>query len=675
MYSRLKFKAKLLLAILPIVVVGLIFISVFSYVKFSDSFQTELVKSMNNEIVDAAKQIEAWLSGRLLESEMAAQNIAVQSINTDRAATDKWLFDRFKYLNEKFPNQYETCYAADRNGAFMAAMLGSDNKTIAMRAGNAATRQNFKEIMAGGPAQITEPLVSTGKGWTVVFAVSPIKEPGGKPIGIIGASIAIDAIVDLVSKIKLGESGYAFLVDKNGTFVTHPNKQYILKEKIQNMSDPTLAEFGKTILTGKNGVHRYTYNGVKKIAVYAPVTQYGWVLTGTIDEAELFAPARKLLVLILASSVVIIGLIVLAIFITANRTSRPLKEILATTNQVAAGNLSVACDVRSGDEIGDLAKSFNNTIAQLRQLVSAVMNSASEVNRITGELESLGRVNLGATQEVARAMKEIATGSVKQAENVEEAAALTQAVTDDAGRIASQCQDMLAASKEAKTMSDIGARAIANAVDSMEKIARNNQRNVQESTVLLRTSEEIGQIIEVIATIAGQTNLLALNAAIEAARAGEHGKGFAVVAEEVRKLAEQSNQAANKIANLIRGIQDQMKAIYASMDQGSQEISQGVAVANQAGENFAQIEQNILNISQLIETVSLAMQQMRMGTEKTLAAIGQAAAITEETSASTEEVSATTEQQSDQMNKMADLIEQLVQLQNEQKKAVDRFRV
>lgn len=675
MYSKLSFQAKLMVAILPIILIGLVFISAFSYVKFSEMLERELIQGVTNEIAGSTKQIESWLSGRLLESEMSAQNAAVQTINTDRTATDKWLYDRFKYLNEKFPNQYETCYAADQNGPYMAAMLGPDNKTIIMKPGSAATRQNFKDIMAGGPAQITEPLVSTGKGWTVVFAVSPIKDPAGKPIGIIGASISIDTIVDLVSKIKLGDSGYAFLVDKNGTFVTHPDKKYILKEKIQSLSEPVLAELGKRMLEGKTGIYRYTVNDVKKIAVYAPVPQYGWVLAGTINEHELFAPAKRLLMIMLAASAIIIAIIVLAIYIAANRMSRPLKEILAVTDQVAEGNLTNSCTVHSNDEMGNLARSFNNTIAQLKLLVNGIINSSREVNRMTTDLEAMGSESKAATDEVAKTMKEIATGVVKQAENVEEAASVTQTLNDEAKMIAKECETMLKASEDSRKVSDIGSKAILNAIQSMEKIAQNNLKNVEESTMLLNKSKEIGQIIEVISSIAGQTNLLALNAAIEAARAGEQGRGFAVVAEEVRKLAEQSNQAANQIANLIGGIQQQMEVMYESMEQGSKEITQGVEVANQAGHNFGQIEKNIQNISNLIERVSSSVQQMGQATEKTLAAIEQAAAITEETSASTEEVSATSEQQFNQINRMTEIIEQLVQLQNEQMRAVEKFKV
>ncbi|MCM0760907.1 methyl-accepting chemotaxis protein [Sporomusa sphaeroides DSM 2875] len=638
-------------------------------------FQKELTENMSNQIAGSAKQIDAWLAGRLMESEMAAQNVACQSINIDRSATDRWLYDRFKYLNEKFPNQYETCYAADQNGPYMATMLGPDNKTIIMKPGSAATRQNFKEIMAGGPAQITEPLVSTGKGWTVVFAVAPIKDQAGKPIGIIGASIAIDTIVDLVANIKLGQTGYAFLVDKNGTFVTHPDKQYILKEKIQNLNEPVLAELGRKMLEGKSGIYRYTYDGVKKIAVYAPVEQYGWVLTGTINEDELFAPAKKLLMTLLTVSLVIMAIIVLAIYSAAKRMSRPLQEILAVTSQVADGNLTGSCIVHSNDEIGKVAKSFNNTIAQLRELVKGIIHSSTEVNRMTTDLAHMGNENKAATEEVARTMKEIATGSVKQAENVGEAATITQSLDAEAALITQQCETMLKASADSRNVSDRGSKAILDAVRSMEKIAQNNIRNVQESTLLLNKSKEIGQIIEVITSIAGQTNLLALNAAIEAARAGEHGRGFAVVAEEVRKLAEQSNQAANQIATLISGIQEQMEAMYTSMEQGSQEIIQGVEVANQAGENFRHIEQNIGNYAMLVEKVALSINQMGQATQKTLAAIEQASAVTEEVSASTEEVSATTEQQSDRMSRMAELIEQLMDLQNIQKAAVERFKI
>jgi methyl-accepting chemotaxis protein len=344
-------------------------------------------------------------------------------------------------------------------------------------------------------------------------------------------------------------------------------------------------------------------------------------------------------------------------------------------DEIAKGNLTGSLNIEQNDEIGSLAKSFNNTVAHLQTLVKGIINLSSEVNCMTNNLVCISNENKTATEEVARTMKEIATGSVKQAENVEEAASITNALNNEAKLIAQQCENMLQASQECRRVGNIGSKAVSDAILSMERIAQNNLKNTQESFLLMNKSKEIGQIIDVITSIAGQTNLLALNAAIEAARAGEYGRGFAVVAEEVRKLAEQSNQAANQIANLINGIQQQMITMNTSMEVGSQEIIQGVEVANQAGENFKKIENNIGNIANLVEAIAISTTQMSQSTEKALQSIEQAAAITEETSAATQEVSATTEQQFDQIRNITDLMEQLVALQNKQKSAVERFVV
>ena len=198
---------------------------------------------------------------------------------------------------------------------------------------------------------------------------------------------------------------------------------------------------------------------------------------------------------------------------------------------------------------------------------------------------------------------------------------------------------------------------------------------LNESKLLLDKSEEIGQIVGVITSIADQTNLLALNAAIEAARAGEQGRGFAVVADEVRVLAEQSSVAANKISNLIVGIQDQIKSISTSMNEGSKEITSGMEVALEAGSHFENIDKAISNIFTVVRDVSSATENVISSAKSTVSEMQETFTMSEETASATEEVSASIEEQAASMEEIGHAANELSNLSDKMNELVGKFKV
>jgi uncharacterized phage infection (PIP) family protein YhgE len=220
-----------------------------------------------------------------------------------------------------------------------------------------------------------------------------------------------------------------------------------------------------------------------------------------------------------------------------------------------------------------------------------------------------------------------------------------------------------------------GVQAAEQAHEAMRSVRDSSQAAAQAIGELASKSEQIGAIVQTITAIAEQTNLLALNAAIEAARAGEQGRGFAVVAEEVRKLAEESQQAAHEISQLIGAIQSETSKTVGVVEDGAQRTQDGVAVVEETRAAFVSIGQAVDDMTARIEQIAAAAQQITASATGMQESISDVAAVAEQSSASTEEVSASTEQTSASAQQIAASAHELATNAEQLDRLVSRFQI
>lgn len=367
---------------------------------------------------------------------------------------------------------------------------------------------------------------------------------------------------------------------------------------------------------------------------------------------------------------IVIGLLI------SRMISKPLARIAETAEQIAAGDLSVDdVRVKNRDEIGDLAKSFNQMKENLRALIRQVASSAEQVAASSEELTASSGQTSQATQQIALTIQEVAAGSERQVHSVEETVNAINDMSTGVQQIAGNAQMVSVSASKASELSVEGAEGIQSAIRQMNSINETVTHLAGVVRGLGDRSGEIGQIVEVITNIAEQTNLLALNAAIEAARAGEHGKGFAVVADEVRKLAEQSANSAQQIAALIAGIQEETKKAVFAIDQGTREVTDGIRVVHSAGASFEQIQNSVAEVADQIQEVSAASQQMSAGTQQIVQSVKQIADIAETTAAGTQNVSAAAEEQLASMEEISASAASLSEMAEELHALVGQFKV
>ncbi|MCX7781193.1 MAG: methyl-accepting chemotaxis protein, partial [Negativicutes bacterium] len=349
------------------------------------------------------------------------------------------------------------------------------------------------------------------------------------------------------------------------------------------------------------------------------------------------------------ASLIMLGISLLAILLCsfigisiARMIINPLLKLQELMARAGAGNLTVHGDVNSTDEVGELAASFNLMIKRQADVVGIVRKASLELAAASEQMASSTEQVTSTAASVATSIQQVAKDAEKGNASALEASkalielsSLVQIAQNQARSALSKSQTTL------KTATD-GKATVSETVARMGNIKEKTMESEELITTLSQYSEQIGLITDTITSIANQTNLLALNAAIEAARAGEAGRGFAVVAEEVRKLAEQSNQGATEVAALVRKVAEATRAAVKAMQQSRAEVEHGVEVVNKAGAALENIVVAVNNTVKDVNGIVSVTEEEVANSEKVVSLIDQVATVIENTAAHAEEVSAAT---------------------------------
>lgn len=374
----------------------------------------------------------------------------------------------------------------------------------------------------------------------------------------------------------------------------------------------------------------------------------------------------------------IIGLIIgglLTIFLT-RLIRNPILEMAAITNQYAEGDLrnELSNKVKAyKDEIGILAKAINIMQDNLLDILWKINNSAQMITELSHQSSAASEQTAQAANQVAQTVTGLAKGTEEQLNAVQNAIKIMEQMSTDIQNVASVTVGVAETAKGSSQLAENGGNKINEVISQMSSIENSSQKVDQLIYKLGTSSGQISEIVTVISDIAEQTNLLALNAAIESARAGEHGRGFAVVAEEVRKLAEQSQEAAGKIAILIGDIQHDTKNTIKAMSEGIKEIRTGVTISNHAGEAFEAILNSIRWVITQMEEISQAAQQLSESGQLVVQAMVNIDEISKQIAAETQTVSAASEEQAASIEEIAANSQSLSKMAEELNAAVDRF--
>ncbi|MDD4600698.1 MAG: methyl-accepting chemotaxis protein [Negativicutes bacterium] len=464
----------------------------------------------------------------------------------------------------------------------------------------------------------------------------------------------------------LGDTRVATNVQRDGKRMTGTQASREVAEKVLKQGEMYLGEADVV--------------GVKYQTAYVPIKNAAGDTMGMFYVGASKQVVDDLQAQFIKKMIAVVGAILLATFVfawyIAKRATAPILMILASTQKVAAGDLTVEeLTVSTKDEIGQLAAGFNGMTVEMRNLIKAVAHSVEQVAAASEELTASADQSAGAANHIAESINDVAAGTERQLTAINSSSEIIGKMAVGIEHIAANSNDLATLAGQTTLAVNQGEKTVAMTIDQMSNVEKTVSRSSQVVAKLGERSEEIGRIVTTISNIAGQTNLLALNAAIEAARAGEHGRGFAVVADEVRKLAEQSKIAAEEIARLIIEIQNDTQAAIVAMHTGDQEVKTGLDAVNTTGEAFRSIALLINDMIKQISGVSVEVRQMADGSRQIVTAVDAIAHISQETAGQSQTVSAATEEQSAAMQEIAASSQALANMAEELQKAVMVFRV
>lgn len=577
MLNDIRFTTKITIAasLVLVLVIGLFTINNFTVMRSQTQEQLSSVLSEVSQSV--SNNISNWLNSKL--------DIVVAIADSYKSNDSKQeILDKL-YLADK-AGDFKNVFVGREDGSFVL-----DDQSIALPSDyDARQRPWYQLAKRGRTTAFTAPYVDVTTNELTISAVAPFSVDGSFS-GVAGGDIDMATIAKIVNSIDFLGYGYGFLVDANSRILSHPQPQYNDKQISQLLGQKLPLSKSFTEIEVNDKPHLISFvriTGIKNVE---------WYLGVLIDKDVAYASVdsfRTMAFLYMLAGVIAI---VLMMHYLLKYLMRPMNQVTEAIKDIAQGegDLRQRLDVENKDEFGQLSEYFNLFIEKIH-------GSITQVHNTTHSLES--------------SMKRLVDKTDSSQSLYAEQSQLTKAVVMAINQLASNAQEVSANANEAsKLATDANSQVLTSQsslqtnISSINNLSDKMRGAEQEVLQLEQHTTNIGQVLEVIKGVSEQTNLLALNAAIEAARAGEAGRGFAVVADEVRQLAQRTQESTAEIETTIARLQDGASSAVSIMKESLLETETSVNQAIQAGEQMERITKFIAAIDETNHTVANATNQ------------------------------------------------------------------
>jgi len=638
-------RAKILIWTLPALIcllVGFGLWSTFSRLR-EDTSQT---LAFSQKIVEAkAQELGQLIAGFINEAHTYAEKRIVRSLNWDTMKTD--LTD-------------QAALRKDRYTHFLFGLKDGTYWTTTGAKGTIADREYFQQVVLMGKEYfISNPLISKALGIPVFILSYAVKDDGGKTVGMFGSSISLEALSSRMSGMRVGDNGYGFMVDNSGVIMAHPKTEYIMTLNL--MDSPKEGFIGldslwKNLSGSRSGKVEYrSPDGKQMVAVYEGIPNSpGWILAIAIDKADILKQSRDNAIVFFILIVIIVIIVSAFLLLMARSITKPL--VLATLHSERLANNDFTQKVpeaflKRNDEIGRLARSFESLSEALCASMGKLMSFSKQIKGASEDLAVVSDRSSRSLEDISDDVGKIDLEIQNTSSSIEQVTSGVEEVAASAQSVSKTAEELSANSEGTNTSISKGMTIIREVLTRIDEARKQTEETSRVSASVATFTDKVVEIVDQITSISEQTNLLALNAAIEAARAGEAGRGFAVVAEEIRKLAEESKNAASDIGGILK------------------QVAEGVSKADKASSHTLDLVRGVQDGGKEVEK---QFQAIASGAEKLNAMISNLTATSQEQGAAAQEMASAMDGSSKAITDIASKIQKINKNTVEQTEGTDK---
>lgn len=372
---------------------------------------------------------------------------------------------------------------------------------------------------------------------------------------------------------------------------------------------------------------------------------------------------------------ILVAMLWIVVLVVSKKVTKPIIKLKEYTAMVANGDLTKKIDVQTDDEIGDLTVKFNEMTGNLYNMVCNIKEGTEITSEAIEKLVKSIDITKTNVEEIGNVSANISEGTMDQANNFNEIKDIMENLYKLNATITENIKGLGEISNISLKTALTGGKAVQEVVQSMSDINLFINKSSENTIVLKTYSDQITKFVDIISSITEQTNLLALNAAIEAARAGESGKGFAVVANEVKKLAEQSGNAAGEISQIVSSIRSSIEESVKNIEKGSDVSNRGIKIAGNAENALKEIMGTAKKTSDNVKHIEEDIIKQNSETKQIVEKVEKASMVAESTAAGAQEMSATLYSQNIMLKELSNASKELEEATNKQIESIVKFKI